>query len=62
MCERYNKFAYKKTKDYCKLKDRFQKKAISGLHEREIANKKTAYNEGHLYIFISKKCLNESMS
>jgi hypothetical protein len=39
----------KKTKDDCKLEDRFQKKAISGLHICEIADKKTAYNEGRLY-------------
>ena len=26
----YNEFAYKKTKDDCKLEDKFQKKAISG--------------------------------
>ncbi len=45
----YNEFAYKKTKDDCKLDDRFQKKAISGLHIREIADKKTAYDEGRLY-------------
>ncbi len=43
----------KKTKDDCKLEDRFQKKAISGLHICEIADKKTAYNEGRLY-WISK--------
>jgi len=45
----YNEFAYKKTKDDCKFEDRFQKKAISGLHISEIADKKTAYNEGGLY-------------
>jgi len=44
----YNEFAYKKTKDYCKLEDRFQKKVISGSHIRKIADKKTAYNEGGL--------------
>jgi hypothetical protein len=43
----YNEFAYKKTKDYCKLEDRFQKKAIS-----EIAYKKTTYNEGRLYTLL----------
>jgi hypothetical protein len=32
----YNKFAYKKTKGYCKLEDRFEKKAISGSHIHEI--------------------------
>ena len=46
----YNEFAYKKTKDDCKLEDRFQKKAISGSHIREIADKKTAYNKGRLYL------------
>jgi len=45
----YNEFAYKKLKDDCKLEDRFQKKAIPGSHIREIAHKKTAYNEGRLY-------------
>jgi len=44
-----NRLAYKKTKDDCKLEDRFQKKAISGSHLCEIADKKTAYNEGSLY-------------
>jgi hypothetical protein len=47
----YNEFAYKKTKDDCKLEVRFQKKAISGLHILKIADKKTAYNEGCLYKF-----------
>jgi len=51
----YNEFAYKKTKDDCKLEDRFQKKAISGSHIRKIADKKTAYNEGRLY------CLNMAL-
>jgi len=45
----YNEFAYKKIKDDCKLKDRFQKKVISGSHMQEIADKKNAYNEGRLY-------------
>ncbi len=48
----YNKFAYKKTKDNCKLEDRSQKKAISGSHLLEIADKKTAYNEGRLYLLL----------
>jgi hypothetical protein len=42
----YNKFAYKKTKDDCKLDDRFQKKGHFW-----IADKKTAYNEGRLYLY-----------
>jgi len=42
----YNEFAYKKTKDYCKLEDRFQKKVFSGSHILEITDKKTAYKEG----------------
>jgi len=42
----YNEFAYKKTNDHCKLEDRFQKKANFSI--REIADKKTAYNEGRL--------------
>jgi hypothetical protein len=25
----YNEFVYKKTKDYCKIEDKFQKKVIS---------------------------------
>jgi len=33
-----------------KLEERFQKKAIFQLHIREIADKKTAYNEGRLYL------------
>jgi hypothetical protein len=45
----YNKFTYKKTKDNCKLEDRFQKKAISQSHICKITDKNTAYNEGHLY-------------
>jgi len=45
----YNEFAYKKTKNCCKLEDRFQKKAISGSHIYKIADKKTAYNKDHLY-------------
>ncbi len=47
-----NRLAYKNTKDDCKLEDRFQKKAISGSHIHEIADKKTAYNEGRLYLFV----------
>jgi len=52
----YNEFAYKKTKDYCKLEDRFQKKAIFQSHIREIADKKIAYNEGLLYFLYSMFC------
>ncbi len=48
----YNEFAYKKTKDYCKLEDKFQKKAISQLHVRKITDKKTPYNEGCMYSYI----------
>jgi hypothetical protein len=40
----------KKTQDYHKLEDRFQKKAIFQSHIPEIADKKTAYKEGCLYI------------
>ena len=41
----YNEFVYKKTKDDCKLEDRFYKNAqFSDLCE--ITDKKTAYNEG----------------
>ncbi len=47
---KYNKFANKKTKDDCKLEDRFQKKAISGLHIHKIADKKTAYNKDHVAV------------
>jgi len=43
-----NKFANKKTKDNCKLEDRFQKKAISQLYIREIEDKNIAYNKGRL--------------
>jgi len=39
-----NEFEYKKTKNHCNLEDRFQKKVISVLHIRKIADKKTAYN------------------
>jgi len=44
-----NIFAYKKTKDYCKLEDRFLKKAISQLYIHEIADKKIACNKSRLY-------------
>ncbi len=37
----------------CKLVDRLQKKAITQSHIREIAVKKTAYDEGHLYLKVS---------
>jgi len=47
----YNEFAYKKNKDDCILEDRFQKEGHSGSHIHEIEDKKTAYNEGRLYIF-----------
>jgi len=50
----YNKFAYKKTKDYCKLEDRFQKKVISGSHIREIAEKKTAYKSDKTKPYLRK--------
>jgi len=46
----YNEFEYKKTKDYWKSEERFQKKAIFQLHIRKIVDKKTAYNEGRLYL------------
>ncbi len=45
-------FAYKKTKDFRKLEDRFQKKAIFQTQKHKIADKKTAYNEGCLYLRI----------
>jgi len=45
----YNKFECKKTKDHCKLEDRFQKQTICGSHICKIADKKTAYNQGRLY-------------
>ncbi len=41
----YNKFTYKKTKDDCKLEDRFRKKPISALHICKISDKKTEYNQ-----------------
>jgi len=44
-----NSHVKRPSKDDCKLEDRFQKKAISRSHIREIADKKTAYNEGHLH-------------
>jgi len=53
----YNEFAYKKTNDHCKLEDRFQKKAIFQSHIRKFPDKKTAYNEGRLYL---QKELNQS--
>ena len=46
----YNEFAYKKTKDDYKLANRFQKMANSQSHVREFKEKKTAYNEGQVYI------------
>jgi len=36
----YNEFAYKKTKDYCKLEGRFQKKAIFQFYICKIAEKR----------------------
>jgi len=45
----YNEFAYKKTKDYCKLEDWFQKKGHFSIAKRKITDKKTAYNEVRLY-------------
>jgi hypothetical protein len=50
-----NRLAYKKTRDDYKLEDRFQKKAISGLHIHETADKKTTYNEGRLYLINPEK-------
>jgi len=41
----------KKTNEHCKLEDRFQKKAIFQSHICKFADKKTAYNEGRLYLF-----------
>ncbi len=49
-CPLYGFMVYKKTTDYCKLEEMFQKKAISGSHIREIADKNTTYNEGRLYV------------
>ncbi len=46
----YNEFAYKKTKDHRKLEHRLQKKAMFQSHMHEITDKKTAYNEGWLYL------------
>jgi hypothetical protein len=49
----YNEFAYKKTKDHCKLEDRFNKKchfSIAYSHIRKFEDKKTAYKEGRLYL------------
>ena len=46
----YNEFEYKKTKDYCKLDDRFQKNGqFLVVSTVEIEDKKTAYNKGSLY-------------
>ncbi len=51
----YNEFAYKKTNNHCKLEDGFQKKkAIFQSNIRIFADKKTAYNEGHLYFALLK--------
>ncbi len=46
----YNEFEYKKTNNHCKLEERFQKNAIIQSHICKFADKKTAYNEGHLYL------------
>ncbi len=53
----YNEFTYKKTYDYNKFENRFQKKAnfsFAYMRNREIADKKTAYNEGCLYKVLNK--------
>jgi len=44
----YNKIAYKKIYNHCKLEDRFQEKAIFQSNICEFADKKTTYNEGRL--------------
>jgi hypothetical protein len=45
----YNKSAYKNTRDDCKSEDRFQKRGhFWSAYICEIADKKTAYNEGCL--------------
>ena len=49
----YNEFADKKTRDDCKLEDRSRKMTNSQSHIREIADKKTTYNEGRLYLHFS---------
>jgi hypothetical protein len=46
----YNEFAYKKIYNHCKLEDSFQKKAIFQSHIGKFADKKTAFNEGRLYL------------
>ena len=46
----YNEFEYKKTKDDCKSEDRFQKNGQFSVANTQIADKKTAYNEGRLYL------------
>ncbi len=43
----------KKTKDCCKIEDMFQKKAIFQSHIHKIADKKTTYNKGRLYLLFS---------
>jgi hypothetical protein len=49
MCFAFNEFAYRKTKDDCKLEDRFHKKDDSLLRIREFADKNAAYNVVLLY-------------
>jgi len=56
----YNEFAYKKINNHCNLEDRFQKKGhFSIAYIRELADKKTAYNEGRLYSKMA--CLSASI-
>jgi len=53
----YNEFAYKRPNITINLRIGSRKKAIFQLHIHEIADKKTACNEGRLYLKKLKKTL-----
>ncbi len=48
----HNQFAYKKTKNDCKVEDRYQKSDQFSVAFTQNRSKKTAYNEGRLYLFV----------
>ncbi len=52
ICLAYKEFAYKKTKDDCKLDDRFCKQHHSQSHACKFADKKTTYKEARLYLLL----------
>ncbi len=48
----HNQFAYTKTKNECKLEDRYQKSDQFSVAFTQNRSKKTTYNEGRLYLFV----------